>query len=149
MSNFLVLFYEKFLGLFNQDYYLIFEALKEYNGYLYMFLSFTIIPLLIFILFYLLYKNPYAKLLHWVITLVFSAVATGIVAWWIANNQIFNSYSPDLIEALSDPELHYEEYAKGLCRQYAIYLFVLSLIMGFIYSLIIKRFSKNQIHLPF
>ncbi|MCF8396313.1 MAG: hypothetical protein K9H06_20655 [Melioribacteraceae bacterium] len=121
----------------------------ENGGYNLLGLTFILIPLIMFAAFYFLWKYPYGKFWHWLLLLLIVFLVTGGISWGISNNEIFLSNNQALIDALADPESGYEEYANTLPIKYALFNGLLSIVAGFIYSLIMKQFSKIQIHLPF
>ena len=67
----------------------------------------------------------------------------------IAKTEILGSDNQALNEALADASTGYADYATTLPLKYALANSLLALIIGFIYSLIMKQFSKIQLHLPF
>jgi hypothetical protein len=67
----------------------------------------------------------------------------------IANTEIFGSDNQALNEAIADASTGYADYADSLPLKYALANSLLALIISIIYSLIMKQFSKIQLHLPF
>jgi RsiW-degrading membrane proteinase PrsW (M82 family) len=116
---------------------------------LYLGVAFIFVPLILFLGFYYLWKYPYGKFWHWLVWLIVTTILVTGVSWGIVQNQIFMSNNPDLINALSNADSGYKAYADTLLLKYAIYNGILGLVMGFLWSLILKQFSKHQIHLPF
>ena len=146
--DFFATIYETIFGLYNAQFELIFNELYENGGYILLGLSFFTLPLFMFIIFYLLWKYPYGKLWHWFFWLLITVVVTIGISWGIASNEIFSSDNQALNEALLDPDSGYIVYASTLPPKYALINGGMSLFLGFIYSLILKQFSKIQIHLP-
>lgn len=146
---------EEILNIFNQDYDVIFETIFNNGTYNWLGLAFISAPFFLLLIFYLLWKYPYGKWWHWLIYVLIISVVVGIISWQIAYNGIFNSNSPDLNNLLDNntvPEgaqMGYEDFAYNLLPKYAIINGVLASILSFTYSLILKQFSKIQIHLPF
>jgi hypothetical protein len=149
MNDIFAPLYETIFGLYDSQFSLIFDTLYEDGGYFMFGLSFIFAPLLMWLVFYYLWKYPYGKFWHWMIWLLISSIIVGVGTWGLANNEIFASNNQSLIDALADPESGYEEYAKSLPIKYALYNSILTIVIGFLYSLILKQFSKIQIHLPF
>jgi len=141
--------YESLFGLYDSKYSLIFDALYNDGGYILFGLTFILIPFVLWGVFYYLWKYPYGKFWHWLLWLVLSAIIVSMVTWGLANSEIFASKNQILIDALADAESGYEQFAKNLPMKYAIYNGILSIVIGFVYSIIMKQFSKIQIHLPF
>jgi hypothetical protein len=141
--------YETFFGLYNQAYDLIFRTLFENGGYVKFGLSFIFIPLICWLLFYYVWKYPYGKKIHWFIWLFITCVIVFGVTYSIANIEIFASGNQALKDSISDASTGYKKFADNLPLQYALYNSLLTLVIGFIYSLFLKQFSKIQIHLPF
>jgi len=149
MNDFFATIYEALFKLYDSQFSLIFDTLYDYGGYNLLGITFVLVPLVMFACFYFLWKNPYGKFLHWFIWLLLAALITGGLSWGIANNEIFASNNQALINALSDPSSGYEDFANTLPIKYALFNSLLGLFVGFVYSLILKQFSKIQIHLPF
>lgn len=149
MNDFFATIYETVFGRYDAQFELIFAELYENGGYILLGLSFFAVPLFLFLGFYFLWKYPYGRLWHWVFWLLITFIITGGIAWGIASNEIYSSDNQALNEALLDPESGYMSYAATLPPKYALINGGLSLILGFIYSLMLKQFSKIQIHLPF
>ena len=141
--------YDTLFGIFNNDYFLVFQHLFDNGGYIKLGLSFILIPLVVWLFFYYFYKNPYTRIWHWLIFLAGSVLLVLIASYAIANNEIFNSNNQVLNDAIADESTGYEAYISSLPMRYALVNSLLAAIIGFIYSLILKQFSKIQIHLPF
>ena len=141
--------YETWFGLYNQAYDLIFRNLFQNDGYVEFGLSFILIPLICWLLFYYVWNYPYGKILHWLIWLLITCIIVFGVTYSIANTQIFASGNQALNDAISDESTGYKKFAENLPLQYAFYNSLLALVIGLLYSLILKQFSKIQIHLPF
>jgi hypothetical protein len=141
--------YETWFGIYSPDYDLIYTNLYDGGGYIKLGLSFALIPLLLWLLFYFLWRYPYGKIWHWLIWLGVSVVVVFSVSYGIANSEIFASGNQALNDALADSSTGYMDYAASLPWRYAFVNMLFTLVLGFIYSLILKQFSKIQIHLPF
>jgi hypothetical protein len=141
--------YETLFGLWNQAYDLIFTTLFNDGGYLKFVLAFVLIPLSCWFLFYFVWRYPYGRWWHWLIWLIVITIIVFGTTWGIANSEIFASSNQDLIDALADPDSGYEAYANTLPLKYATINSILAVIISFIYSMIMKQFSKVQTHLPF
>lgn len=147
MNDLFATIYESYL--YNSQFELIFNTLYNSGGYTRLGLTFVLVPLILFAAFYFLWKYPYGKFWHWFLWLIIAFLLTGGISWGISYNEIFLSNNPDLIDALAYPESGYEEFAKTIPFKYALFNGLLGIVAGFIYSLILKQFSKIQIHLPF
>ncbi len=142
--------YETLFGLWNKSYDLIFTTLYNEGGYLKFVLSFVIIPLACWLLFYYVWKYPYGKWWHWLTWLIIITVVVFGTTWGLANSEILASSNQNLIDAIADPESGYEAYAASLPLKYATINSVISVVISILlYTPILKRFSKIQIHLPF
>jgi len=141
--------YETWFQLYNSQFDSIFNTLFYDGGYIMFGLSFILIPLVLWLLFYYVWKYPYGKVWHWLVWLLITFVIVAGLTFGIANNEIFVSDNQALINALAEPESGYEQFAKTLPLKYALFNGILTIGIGFIYSLILKQFSKIQIHLPF
>ena len=141
--------YDTLFGIFNNDFFLVFQHLFDNGGYIKLGLSFILIPLVLWLLFYYLWKYPYAKIWHWLVWLLISIVMVLAITYSVANTEIFNSNNQALNEAIADESTGYEPYVSSLPLKYAMVNSLLAAIIGFIYSLLLKQFSKIQIHLPF
>jgi hypothetical protein len=135
-------------GIFNNLYFLIFQHLYDNGGYVKLGLSFILIPLVCWLLFYYLWKYPYGKLWHWLVWMAVTVLIVFGATYGIANTEILGSDNQALNEAIADASTGYGEYAATLPLKYALANSLLALIIGFIYSLIMKQFSKIQLHLP-
>lgn len=140
--------YETWFGLYNQNYDLIFTTLYNDGGYVKFGLIFTLIPLILWLLFYYVWKYPYGRIWHWLVWLLITFIIVFGLTWGLANSEIFASSNQGLIDALADPTSGYEVYGSSLPIKYALINGSLSIIVSIIYSLIMKQFSKIQIHLP-
>ncbi|MGQ1948366.1 hypothetical protein ACT3CD_14825 [Geofilum sp. OHC36d9] len=149
MNDLFATIYESLFNLYDPQFGLIFNTLYDSGGYTLLGLTFVLVPLILFAAFYYLWKSPYGKFRHWFLWLIIASLLTGGISWGISNNEIFLSNNQDLIDALAYPESGYEEFAKTLPFEYALFNGLLGIVVGFIYSLILKQFSKIQIHLPF
>ena len=140
--------YEKFL--YDGNYSVIFDVLYKDGGYVAFGLLFIVVPLVFFLLFYLVWKYPYGNFWHWLLWYIFAALWVFGLTWSFTNMAIFGSADQSLIKALADPASGYEQYAQSLPLKYASLNAGFAFFVGFfIYSPILKQFSKIQMHLPF
>ncbi len=149
MRDIFAALYETVFGIYDSQFSLIFNTLYDDGGYVKLGLTLFLAPLFLWSLFYYAWKNPYGKFLHWFVWLVISFLIVGGVTWGIANNEIFVSNNQALIDAIDDPNSGYKQFAQTLPLNYTWVNGALTLILGFVYSIILKRWSKIQIHLPF
>lgn len=149
MKDILAAIYETLFGLYNQTFDLIFTTLFNDGGYLKFVLLFVLIPLACLFLFYYVWKYPYGQWWHWLIWLIIVTLIVFGATWGIANSEILASTNQDLIDAIADSESGYEAFANALPLKYATINSVLAVIISFIFSMIMKQFSKVQTHLPF
>ena len=141
--------YDTLFGIFNNDFFLVFQHLFDNGGYIKLGLSFILIPLVFWLAFYYLWRYPYARIWHWLIWLLISILTVMVITYAVANAEIFNSNNQALNEAIADESTRYESYVSSLPSKYALVNSLLAAVLGFIYSLLLKQFSKIQIHLPF
>lgn len=149
MKEFFAAIYDTWFGVFNQQYILIFRNLFDEGGYIMFGLCFIFIPLILWLFFYYVWNNPYGKFWHWLFWLIIISLLVAGTTWVIASHEIFGSSNQMLNDALTTPGSGYNDYAQSLPIKYAIINGFLTLVISFIYSLIMKQFSKIQIHLPF
>ena len=135
--------------LYSNKFPLIFDNLYQNDIYNYLALIFILLPLSFMLLFYFFWKSPYGKFWHWFIWLLLAAIGTAVISGVYVNHAIFFSDNQLLNEALADSASGYEKYANTLPLKYALFNGLIGLLMGFLLSLFIKRYSKIQIHLPF
>lgn len=147
MKDLLERIYDWF-GIYNADYPLIYDVLYTEGGYTLLGIAILVCPILVLGVFYFLWKYPYAKIYHWLLWLLVACLVTAIASWNISNGAIFNSENQGLIDALYE-DAGYEDHAGALPAKFALVNSLLAAILGFIYSLILKHFSKTKIHLPF
>ena len=129
------------LGLFDSNYQYIFDSMLEYGVYNKIGLSFIGVTLLMMAAFYYLYKNPYAKITHWFLALIISAVIGSWMTYSLSRN--------GLAEYILDSDQAVVSFTNNLILAYTGINFVLALIFGFIASFALRLGSKVQPHLPF
>ena len=149
MKEFFGAIYDTVFGIHSNDYYEIFQHLYDNGGYLKLGFSFILIPLLCWMIFYFLWKYPYGKLWHWLLWLTFTILVVAGVTYGIANTELFGSNNQTLNELMADERNKYYSYAVKLPIKYALANSLLALVIGALYSILMKQFSKVQIHLPF
>jgi hypothetical protein len=133
--------FEQVFGIFDNQFSMVFQTFFEKGGYNNMGMLLLFIPLIFLLLFYLLWKFPYGNFWHWLIYL-------GVIAL-IVGASTFGSVRLTLAKFLVDSNPLIADFTGNLVLKYAILNACLSLIISFIYSLILSRFSKVQMHLPF
>lgn len=148
MYLFFSFLYEDILGLFDQDAYAIFELYSDESVYTILGLLLIMTPLLLWGMFYFVWKFPYGSLVHWLIWLIITAILVAIVTWLI-----LNSYETrlDASGALSDLEaqgIDFKAYLSFLYLKFACINAALSTVLSTVYSLVMKQSSKVQAHLP-
>lgn len=148
MKNFFSMVYESWIGLYNSNFDLIFTNLFEHGGYITLGFTFILIPIILWSIFYFLWKYPYGKLWHWFLWLIVSAIIVSIISYSIANTEIFASGNQALNDAIADETTGYKNYASSLPLSYALYNGLFAIIIGIICSFLMKQISKVQIHLP-
>lgn len=141
MNDLFATFYEYFF--YNQDYQSVFESLYG-NGLLAPYsiigLIGIITPLITAIIFYFFIKNPWLKWWHWLITgLVTSTLIGGGCTYGYTSNILF--------ELTQDPD--YVDFANTIIWDLSFTNSIISFILFFIFSLVFKKASKAQGHLPF
>lgn len=149
MDQFFAFIYDTLFGVYDPKFVLIYQTLFSDGGYVMFGADFIIIPLIFWLVFYYLWRYPYGKLWHWLTWLLVSVVIVLISTWAIAQKEIFDSNNQALIQAMADPQTGYRDHAAGLPIRYALINSFLALCIGFIYSIILKQFSRIQMHLPF
>ena len=149
MKEFSATVYETWFKLFNQDYNLIFSTLFDDGVYANLVLSLLFISFLFWALFYYFLTYPYGTFLHWIGWLIISALVVAIVTYSLVNAGIFSSSNQSLNDALADSSTGYADFGESLPMKFAFYNGILTLFIGFIYSMVLKQFSKIQVHLPF
>jgi len=146
---FAALYENNWFGIYDQNYPLIFDTLYDNGGYVKFGVSFILIPFICWLLFYRAWKYPYGNLLHWLVWLAITIVVVFSTTYGIANMEILASSNQALNNAISNSSTGYAGYSASLPLKYALFNGSLTLVIGFIYSLILKQYSKIQIHLPF
>jgi hypothetical protein len=141
--------YEKLFGLYDSDFSLIFDHLYDKGGYIEFGLLFILIPLVCWSFFYYVLKYPYGRIIHWLLCLIITIVVVSGSTYGVVRSEIFASNNEALNNAIADASTNYETYVSSLSLKYAIFNGLLSGVWGFVCSLVMKRFSKIQIHLPF
>jgi hypothetical protein len=143
------LLYSIVLGFLNANSYPILDyALDVSNTYFKLVLLCFVLPILYWLVFYKLYSNPYAKLFHYLIALLLLLVLIGFLSYSLVNEALWGSNNQALNDLLATDQSAIE-IADALPLYLSIYNVILSAILGFVYSIFLKRFSKIQMHLPF
>jgi hypothetical protein len=134
-------FFENLLGLFNQDYSIIFEDIYALGVYTKMGFSCLIVPVIVMAIFYYLYQNPYATILHWGVGLIIGLVIIAMIT--------VNILRLDLAVYLLDDDPAVSGFTNKLIVSYTFINVFLGGIIGFLASLLLRLNSKVQMHLPF
>jgi hypothetical protein len=134
-------FFENVFGIFDNQFSMVFQTLFEKGGYNNMGMLLLFIPLVFLLLFYLLWKFPYATFWHWLIYIGIIAIIVGA--------STFGSVRLTLAKFLVDSNPLIADFTETLVLKYAILNAFLSLIISLIYSLVLRLYSKVQMHLPF
>lgn len=143
------LIYSIVLGFLNANSYPILDyALDVSNSYFKLVLLCFVLPIFYWLVFYKLYSNPYATLFHYLIALLLSLVLIGFLSYSLVNEALWGSNNQALNDLLASDQTAIE-IADALPLYLCIYNLLLSAILGFGYSIFLKRFSKVQMHLPF
>ena len=133
-------FFEDVFDIFIDQFSYIFDHIYDNNGYGIMFLILIVIPLVTFVLFYYVYRNPYATRTHWALLLVLTAL--------IVAGSTFGYSRELLIDYILSGDSDEEGYALKLTLFYSALNGGLSLIVGILWSLLLKQWSKLYMHLP-
>jgi hypothetical protein len=149
MKEFFAFVYDTVFGVWNEACPVIFSTLYNESGYIRLGLLFILVPLVLWALFYYAWRYPYGRFIHWLLWLFVTAGMVFVATWITAHDAVFHSGNQALQDALADPSSGYREYAGGLPPVYAWINTFLATVLGFIYSLVMKQFSKIQMHLPF
>ncbi len=149
MNDLFANIFEVWFRIYDSNYVLIFRTLFTENVYGTFGGLSLVIPLILIFPFYFIWKYPYANFWHWLLWVIIISLVQAAIAWAIYEDTIFLSTNPDLQDALASQETGYNDYANSLTKKYALISGFLALIFSFLYSLILKQFSKVQIHLPF
>jgi len=134
-------FFENALGIFDNNFSMVFQTLFEKGGYNNMGMLLLFIPFVFLLLFYLVWKYPYATFWHWLIYVCVIAVIVGV--------STFGSVRLTLAKFLVHSNPLIADFTGVLVIKYAFLNACLSLVISFIYSLILRKYSKVQMHLPF
>lgn len=140
---------EDVLKIYNENYDYIFQIIFENGTYNLLGVVLLLVPLMLLSLFYFFWKYPYGKFWHWIIYVAIIALIAGAISWQVMYSGIFNTDSDDLNNLLNNNTEGYADFAYSLLPKYALINGVLSTVVSFVYSLVLKQFSKIQIHLPF
>lgn len=149
MKDLFAFIYENLFGLYNSNFKLIFDNLYSNGGYLLFGAAFILIPLILWGLFYYIWKYPYGRIWHWIAWFLLIIIVVFVSTWALANSLVLSPSDQALIDALADPSSGYEAYAAKLPISYAFYNSILTLLVSIFYCLFMKQFSKIQMHLPF
>lgn len=151
MRDFFAMIYEWLV--YDNNFSLLFEQLYQGNGYNLLGFAMLLLPLLLFVLFYwdsrMPWGNPYRKKFNWFIWLFITAVVTIGVSYGIVYPALFNSNNSNLIQAMNDPATFYWPFAERLTLNISILNGAYSLLVSFLWSLLLKQKSVLHIHIPF
>lgn len=140
--------YDRVFEIYSENFQTpVFQYFFDSGFYVMLGMIFIFVPLLLMAAFYYFCKYPYGKWWHWL--LWFFIIIIVVFGWTFgyANTFILNSNEQEMITCNGVQEC--SDYIKGLPLEYAKANAILSLFVSFIGSLILKRFSKIQTHLPF
>lgn len=126
-----------------------FDSVLESNK-TYLTLSFLcfVLPIIFWLLFYKLYSYPYAKLFHWISAFAVLLIIVGILSYASVNEALLGPNNLGIDQTVAS-DSSAQEIADSLPLYLSIYNVFLSAILGFVYSMLLKRVSKVQMHLPF
>lgn len=143
------LLYYLVLDFLNANNYPIIDSvLEESRAYIVLGILGFILPFVYWLIFYKTYSYPYAKLIHYIIALVLSLLCVGFLSYTVVNEALWGSNNQVINDLLASDQTAVE-IADALPLYLSFYNVTLSAILGFAYSLFLKRFSKVQMHLPF
>ncbi len=134
-------FFENIFGIYDDRFSIVFQNFYQYGGYNDMGLLLIGVPLIISGLFYLVWKYPYGTIFHWIIMIVITAC--------IAAGSTYGTTRLALADSLISPDPNIVDFTNLLVLKYTLLNALLSLLVSFLYSLVLKQFSKVQMHLPF
>lgn len=134
-------FFENILGFFINQFSFIFQEMYDAGGYSKMGLILIFIPLILLLIFYFLWKYPYGRLWHWLVLISIAAIfAAGIT---------YGTTRLTLVDYILSSDQDVANFAQNLVIKYSFLNGFLSLLVSFLWSLLLKQFSKIQMHLPF
>lgn len=135
--------------IFNSDYSPLFNHLYDSDKYAGFGLTMLIVPTIFLVLFYFVWRNPYGKKLHYFTWLLISSALVFGITYYIVFIAVIDSGSHEIQDLLNDPDSSFETYAKLYFIKISLLNSALSFVFGFLLSLVIKRFSTLNTHLPF
>lgn len=147
MKEFFAFLYDTLFGIFNQDFDIIYTHLFDNGGYSKIGIIFIFIPIICWCLFYIVWKYPYGKILHWFIWLLISVFLVFVFTINTVNTEIFYSNNQALNDALTNSS--FLMHANSLPIKYSFVNGLLSIIFSFFLIFPGKNLSKIQTHLPF
>lgn len=130
------------------NYSLVFNHLYDNGMYTYLGLITFLVILLPLFYFYKLYKNPYAGIIHWLITLLIGALLTAVLIYGILDWAIYNVHNPVLMDAISNTNTGYNDFIDSWMLIFPFKCAVIAFIWGAIISIVLKSISKIQTHIP-
>lgn len=140
--------FDTIFGIYDPSFHNpVFQHLYESGFYILLGLVFLIIPIILLSLFYFLWKYPYGNIWHWLIWSFIILIVVFLVSFGISDSFILNSNNPEMHNCYNLSECY--NYIGSLPLKYSLANTSISLIIILIISLIIKRYSKIQTHLPF
>lgn len=135
--------------IFNSDHSALFNHLFELYKYTDFGLTMLIVPIIFLVLFYFMWRNPYGKKWHYFTWLLISSVLVFGITYYIVFIAVIDSGDPQIQDLLYDSSNGFESFAYQYFIKISLLNSALSFVLGFLLSLVMKRFSTLQTHLPF
>lgn len=147
LSDFFGYVYDSIFNIYDANISNVFNYFFGSGFYVIMGTIFVLIPAILMAVFYFLWKNPYGRWFHWLITLTITVIVVAISTYGYANYFINYSNAQDMLNCYADETC--QSLIKDLPFDYAIANLVSSAVISIVLSVIFKQFSKLQAHLPF
>jgi len=148
LSDWFATIYDRVFSIFNPDFQdPVFQYFFDSGFYVMLGAIFIFIPLVLMAIFYYAWHYPYARWWHWLIWVAITILLVFGCTYGYANTFIINSNAQEMMNCYNVQEC--SDYINSLPLEYAKANIILSMIVGFLGSLILKQWSKVQTHLPF
>lgn len=144
MAAFFATIYETIFGIYNNSCNPMFRYLFYEGGYVKLGLIFLLVTIALWLLFYFVWRHPYGRLGHWLLWLLVTVLIVLGVTLGTANIEVevFLSKTSNVTQDCQD-------HIRTLPLKYGLANTALAAVLSLVYSLILKQFSKVQMHLPF
>ena len=150
MNQIFAWIYEKVFSIDSPEFTPILDILYDQDGYVIVGIALIFIPFVIWSVFYFLIQYPYLSNLHWRICFATQILITFVLSWFIVYKFVIDTdaNTPLLYPSNEEYGQAIRSFARIVSRKIAFSNILLSAFFGYIWVLVLRRWSKQNIHLP-